>query len=514
MTTAPAAPAMVRKEGVFSLPNEPVVLDPLSVSQQRNFRLAGDTALLEALATRYGITDDLKRAFSGDANQVENLLTLAIHGLLTGNSPDRIPAWQASCKAPQTAPLTSSALRRTLQKISPQQKNAYMKSQLSRFPGPYLYAAYQESAFVPSEVSLPWEKAPERENLLGLLYAKKNLFPAGYVSVSPEGGEEALLTELRKNYEDLDGFLLLSNQSEGAATALGEYKKIGQPFILRAEPSLLPVMEILKALSYADGIPTGMGYDAGSGLAYGKYALPPFAASLSEESIEISDAYVCLFYQLEDRHRRLSELQNSIIMEEKLIGDLASQKISVETVEELKEDLRYHKVTLKGETVRFTRREKKIAKERAAAGYLALITRENDLSCLEALRLYKLLSAQEASLRSFPSCPAPFPQDRNKTAADYAGAWDFVRFIAYQLHSALYRLWSTTELKEIYESPDYLLDEMRPLRHVKYQNGETFLQEPTPAQKAIATALEISMEAEAESVPPKGPAHRKKGPRR
>lgn len=494
---------------VYALAAEPLILNPLSPSQQRNFRLAGDVWILEQLCSRCGITEDLRKAFSGDFNQAANLLTLAIHGLLTSQSAERLPAWQAIERTPQILSLTPSVLRRTLQKVTPAQKKSYTQAQMARSAGQALVlSAYERPLGEKRRHALPWEGQEEEERLFGLLHTRRDLFPVAYLCAPAGEGDDALLGQMEKDYGTLPGSLFLSNLPEDPASMLGEFTLSGQSFLLRAEPTLVPVMEILKALSYADGIPTGMSFDTGRCLAYGKYALPPFAVALPEETIEVSDAFVCLFYHLEDRHRRLDALQAKIEAEEKLIEDLASQTLTVETVEELQEDLVYHKATLKGETVRFTRREKRIAREKAAAGYMALLTRDPSLSCEEALRLYKLFEKQEEALHSFPDSP--------KTLEHESSAWDFVRFLAYQMESALTHAWSHTELSGLYASPDQILDEMRSLRFVQYQNGESAFSEFTGPQKTILSALELLPEGEEIPKAAVKPAayHRKKGPKR
>ena len=63
-------------------------------------RFYGDVWLLEQVALKTGIRQDLLTAFEGNAEMVDDILTLAFVPYLTGYTYNRLARWQRIAKAP------------------------------------------------------------------------------------------------------------------------------------------------------------------------------------------------------------------------------------------------------------------------------------------------------------------------------------------------------------------------------------------------------------------------------
>ena len=63
-------------------------------------RFYGDIWLLEQVALKTGIRQDLSTVFEGNAEMVNDILTLAFFPYLTGYTYNRLARWQRIAKAP------------------------------------------------------------------------------------------------------------------------------------------------------------------------------------------------------------------------------------------------------------------------------------------------------------------------------------------------------------------------------------------------------------------------------
>ena len=81
-------------------------------------RLYGHVWLLEQVALRTGVKQDLDVVFNGNSELVDDILTLAMFPYLTGHTYNRTADWQAVCKAPSSRDLTPSVITRLTQFIT------------------------------------------------------------------------------------------------------------------------------------------------------------------------------------------------------------------------------------------------------------------------------------------------------------------------------------------------------------------------------------------------------------
>ena len=81
-------------------------------------RLYGDVWLLERIADKVGLRKDLMSVFGGNAEMVNDVLTLACYLTLTGNNFSRVARWQRIAKAPSSRELTPAMIKRLTQSIT------------------------------------------------------------------------------------------------------------------------------------------------------------------------------------------------------------------------------------------------------------------------------------------------------------------------------------------------------------------------------------------------------------
>ena len=95
-------------------------------------RLYGDVWLLEQIATKTGIRQDLEAIFSGNREIVDDILTLAIFPYLTKFTYNRVARWQRAAKSPSSRELTPTEITRLTQSITEQHRMDLLKLRAAR----------------------------------------------------------------------------------------------------------------------------------------------------------------------------------------------------------------------------------------------------------------------------------------------------------------------------------------------------------------------------------------------
>ncbi|MDR1320683.1 MAG: hypothetical protein LBK56_04560, partial [Gracilibacteraceae bacterium] len=81
-------------------------------------RLYGDIWLLEQIAIRTGIRQDLETVFDGNREIVDDIITLAVFPYLTKFTYNRVARWQRTAKSPSARDLTPTEITRLTQSIT------------------------------------------------------------------------------------------------------------------------------------------------------------------------------------------------------------------------------------------------------------------------------------------------------------------------------------------------------------------------------------------------------------
>ena len=81
-------------------------------------RLYGDIWLLERVADMAGLRKDLMSVFDGNAEMVNDILTLSYYPIVTGNNYSRVARWQRIVKTPSKAELYPTMITRLSQSIT------------------------------------------------------------------------------------------------------------------------------------------------------------------------------------------------------------------------------------------------------------------------------------------------------------------------------------------------------------------------------------------------------------
>ena len=123
-------------------------------------RLYGDIWLLEQIATKTGIRQDLETVFKGNNEIVDDIITLAIFPYITKFTYNRVARWQDVAAAPSKRELTPTEITRLTQSISEQHRMGLMRLRAARLQKDELCAvdSTSRSAYGGSLADIHWGK--------------------------------------------------------------------------------------------------------------------------------------------------------------------------------------------------------------------------------------------------------------------------------------------------------------------------------------------------------------------
>ena len=114
-----------------SLPSERKAGRPASGDEDSNL-LYGDIWMLEQVADRIGLRDDLVKAFDGNKEMADAVLTMAIYQVSNGGSFNRMAHWQRIERVPFKTPLTAPLITQLTQKITEGNRMALFRLRMGR----------------------------------------------------------------------------------------------------------------------------------------------------------------------------------------------------------------------------------------------------------------------------------------------------------------------------------------------------------------------------------------------
>jgi len=130
-------------------------------------RLYGDVWLLEQLAVKLGIRQDLMAVFNENQEMVNDIITLAIFPIITEFSYRRLPRWQRVAKSPSDRELVPSYITRLTQKITESDRMEFLRLRASRLGKEELLAvdSTTRSAYGTSLADIHWGKNKDHVEL-------------------------------------------------------------------------------------------------------------------------------------------------------------------------------------------------------------------------------------------------------------------------------------------------------------------------------------------------------------
>jgi hypothetical protein len=126
-------------------------------------RLYGDIWLLERIAEKIGIRQDLEAVFGGNSEIVDDIITLAVFPYITKFTYNRVARWQDIVGTPSARELTPSEITRLTQSINERHRMELLRLRAARLQKDELCAvdSTSRSAYGGSLADICWGKNKE-----------------------------------------------------------------------------------------------------------------------------------------------------------------------------------------------------------------------------------------------------------------------------------------------------------------------------------------------------------------
>ena len=461
-------------------------------------RFYGDVWLLEQVALKTGIRQDLLSVFEGNTEMVNDILTLSFFPFLTGHTYNRLARWQRIAKTPSKAELTPSMITRLTQSITESERMELFRLRAGRLEKGELCAvdSTSRSAYGETLADVKWgrnkDRLPLEQNLEVVVYSLDSHMPIYYRTfpgnIPDSRSVETILTDL--GHAGFPKVILVTDRGYESLANLERYILRRQPMIMFVKVHQKLVMEKILELGPFAGRPDGMRIDVGTRIYHKQYDMEYDVAGKGGATIKADRLKLNLYF---DAVRRGEELTTLDIAIESQRAALQAIKDAGEPLDDdvtIKKNYNWFDIEYKASDrtlVAFTVNNKKVDSAKCASGFFANRTLGVDMDSMQALDAYGLRDEQEKY----------FQQMKGQMGFDKQRCWSeegktgrlFVLFTGLIISSYVRHVWKTTHLKDKFSSTHEILDEMRSIRCIEHKGKARFITPFVGSQLEICKAF-------------------------
>jgi len=461
-------------------------------------RLYGDIWLLEQVALRTGIRQDLESVFGGNREVVDDILTLAMFPYITKFTYSRVARWQKVAKSPSSRELTPKAVTLLTQSITEQQRMDFLRLRAARLGKDELCAvdSTSRSAYGGSLADIHWGKnkdgLPLEQTTEVVVYTLSGHMPVYYRTFPgnmPDSRSlDAILTDLE--HAGFKGLILVTDRGYDTLRNLEKYILRGQPMVMCAKTGQRDVAKAIRNLGGFGARPEGMEVDPDAKIYHIQYDID-YTVESTGQSTKASDRLrLNLYFDPVRRSLELMELDIALSNQDAALRRLLESKATIEDDATAKRDYCYYIISYDHATMvieSYTLNEKKVAKARMLSGFFSIMTHGVDFDAMEAFRTYGLRDEQE---KYFQQMKGQMVSDRQRNWSEEGKTGRlFILFVSLILSSYVRHVWKSSTLYQLFSSSLEILDEMRPIRMVEHTNRAKSITPFVGAQVNICEAF-------------------------
>jgi hypothetical protein len=259
-------------------------------------RLYGDIWLLEQVAAKTGLRQDLESVFCGNREVVDDILTLAIFPYITKFTYSRVARWQNVARPPSSRVLTPKAITLLTQSITEQNRMDLLRLRAARLGKDELCAVdfTSRSAYGGSLADVHWGKnkegLPLEQSTEVVVYTLSGHMPVYYRTFPGNMPDSRSLDVILMDLEHA-GFkelVLVTDRGYDTLRNLEKYILRGQPMVMCAKTGQRDVAKTIRDLGDFGTRPDGMTVDADAKIYHIQYEIG-YTVQSTGESAKASD---------------------------------------------------------------------------------------------------------------------------------------------------------------------------------------------------------------------------------
>ena len=490
-----------------------------SEEAQYNNRLYGSVWLLEQIAKKEGVYEDLLTVFNNDFSKVLDILSLAIYRIVESRSFNRYNRWQTTHKILSNRNIYSGFVTKLTQTITENHRMLFIQCRLNRQPKNAKIScdSTTRSGYGKCLVDVKWGHNKDDSDLKcsveASVYSLTTFEPIYYRRFSGETNDMITVVTIIKELTGLglsiEDMVFITDRGYCSLDNMGRYVKKNCAFITCAKVNQEPVMSALLKVKYdIFGCPENMEYSSELELYYGQFTANDFVV-LQDDNTEfkVSGIKINLYCDPKERAGELAKLKKEIKTEKAFEQMLRSNKSSSLSLEELRRKLKYYQITPVKEKKKqstqpdvltnkkqsngdnepknasvddklciqfgdkkylITFNEEKVQKVYAKCGFFASCMYKMNISAEEAYKTYVSRDDQE---KSFFQLKEDISADKQECSSEEGQIGrSFIFFVANILVSKAKHVWKEV-LSDNYDSYNEILDAMESIRFVEFPDG-------------------------------------------
>jgi transposase len=461
-------------------------------------RQYGATWLLNQVASKTGVLDDLKRVFSGNMEMVNDILTLAYFPFIDNLSYNQLSQWQREVKAPSERDLNSVNITRLAQSITAQNRMDLFRCRAARLGKDELCAvdSTSMSTYGFNLVDIRWgrnkEHLPLRQTIEVVVYSLTTHMPIYYKELPGNMPDvrtmELIMMELqRAGFKNL---ILITDRGYESIKNIELYISRGQKVITSVKVSQADVLARIKAIDMSHGNPKGMTLAKKENLYYAQYEMDYTVHGKGDALIKADKYRLNLYFNPAKRADAMCDIQHAVNEQVEAVEAMMESGEPVTDRDDIKK--RFNMLTIKfdanNRVASFEVNRKKQDDMLLTAGFFASKTIGVDLDPLAAKDNYGMRDEQE---KAFALQKGLLGQDRLRTWSEASKHGRmFITFIGLILASYVRTVWKDSEvLKKKFSSTEAVLAEMRTIRCIEHSGKAKFITPFVGAQIDICKAF-------------------------
>lgn len=447
-------------------------------------RFYGDIWLLEQVAMKTGIRQDLEKVFDGNKEIVDDIMTLAMFPYLTRFTYNRVARWQRIVKSPSQRELTPPDITYLTQNITEKHRLRLLKLRAAKLGKAELCAvdSTTRSAYGRSLTDIRWGKSKEQlpleQTTEVVVYTLSNHMPVYYRTFPGNIPDSRSLETIQVDLEHASfaNIILLTDRGYESLKNLERYIIKGQAMIMGAKIQQSWIMDRLLEFGDFGTRPEGMEIDKETRLYYKQYDIEYNVESIGNHVKASERLKLNLYFDPIRRGEELLNLEIEIKEQKEALDAMLAEKAVLDDTATIRCAYCYHKVSYDPASraiQSYELNEKKVAKTKRISGFFAIVTHKLDMNALAVLSNYRLRDEQEKY----------FQQMKDQMSCDRQRNWSeegktgrlFILFVSLILSSYIRNIWKTTELKKRFSSSLEVLDEMRSIRCIEHTGRTKFI---------------------------------------
>ena len=442
-------------------------------------RFYGDIWLLEQIAQKTGLRQDLETVFEGNKEIVNDILTLSMFPYITKYTYNRVVRWQRLVKTPSDRELTPAYITRLTQSITEKHRMNLMRLRAGRLGFDEVCAvdSTTRSAYGNSLTDIRWGKNKERlpleQTVEVVVYTLTSHMPVYYRTfpgnIPDSRSLGTILTDLESaGFSDI---ILVTDRGYESIRNLEEYIQRGQAMVMCTKVQQKHVLSKIEELGDFGIRPESMSIDPQTRLYHRQYDMDYSVQNKNQAVHEADRLKLNLYFDAIRRSEELVQLDIDIEQQESALAEMLEEQAVLDDDSTLKKSYKYFKIyydRLTRVIESYQLDQKKVEKAKKVSGFFAIVTHKLDLTAMEVFETYRLRDEQEKY----------FYQMKEQMVCDRQRNWSeegktgrlFILFAALILSSYVRYIWKSTNLRDHFSSSLEVLDEMRSIRYIESGN--------------------------------------------